>query len=193
VAPELEDLLAQFPEWSNRIDGWHKRIPSIDLEAILKLPPQQRETALQEAGKNLGQATEQAGPRPNAVPFIEKLCDLFVKGTPEDRAKIYRSFAENQTLRLQLEGVYGLAARRIQGPEDAEILRMALAAVGIEDARGHDFRDTILAFQALLEAATRADIAYTPIATEVINLLRATPGTRAEPPSGISLLREYLK
>jgi hypothetical protein len=127
------------------------------------------------AEKNVGQV-----PQEEAFRVLDELCSLYLASTPEQCAEI-RNFIKDRTpIRLRLFDSYAVkGVDLIKGKRDARPLRLALAAVSINDNQPGSYHDTAQVLKLLIQQAKRDHINPVPHFQEVAKL-SSTEGTDGE-------------
>jgi hypothetical protein len=97
---------------------------------------------------------------------LRELCEMYLRAQENLRARIRDAFTGQRMLLVHLINLAGTACLSIPQGNASYWLRMALAAVSIEDNRT-DFRDTIVALQYLYSAAAKAGLEPKPYFDEV--------------------------
>ncbi len=88
---------------------------------------------------------------------LRGLCEQYLEAQEDQRTRIRNAFSGQKTLLVHLINLTGTACLSIPRGDGAYWLRIALAAVSIEDNRT-DYRDTHMVLQHLYPAAVKADI-----------------------------------
>jgi hypothetical protein len=116
------------------------------------------------AAKTLDEVAE-----PEVLAAVERACELYLDAPPAQRTEMRAFFANAYSLSHRLWSVSGHAAEEAKRDRSAAALRLAFAALSLED--GHsDCRDTYLAINTLHGIAAGGGLDGAAIEAEVAGL-----------------------
>lgn len=118
--------------------------------------------------------------------LLDDLCAVYLDTSSTRRAEIRSAVSGKEGIWSGLINYAHRAAKRLQSPTDKEWLRLALAAISIENCDG-DFRDTLMALAELYVAGERAGIDPEPYFKDVAEL-----SSCQAPSGGTTTLRDML-
>lgn len=123
-------------------------------------------------------ATDQARKRLEVDGTLDRLCEVYLETGTDGRSAIRDFIASRRDQDMWLMNVCAhWLADRVQGSEAARWLRLALAAVSIDDC-GLDYRDTSLLMSKIFERAEQAGLNPRPDFEDMAerSTNRRTPG-----------------
>ena len=148
----LIELEARYQEWANPINQFIR-------EGIGR-PGADGYTAAdfdRELQQIRARQRAQYDPYEEMYELFDRLCPAYLDAAPGQRAEIRDAVSDKGGVLSALIGYVYRAVRRIRTPADIEWLRLALAAVSIENC-SKDYRDLLLALAELYVAAEEAGI-----------------------------------
>jgi hypothetical protein len=186
----MDDWEARLAALDGRLRDWNRRF-EVELERVCrerklrgwfrKPRPEELQSAAEEARRRAG--TEILV---ELATFLDGLCDLYPKSSPQDRAKIRARVGAAEGVFDLFWGYVEQGPERIRGPQDGPQLARGLVAVVIDDMRAElGLVNGVIG--RLLVAAAAAGIDWKPNLAEAAKV--ANPGAGG----GGTCMREHLE
>jgi hypothetical protein len=179
-----DPLLARYEKWQQPLHRyWSENLPRVNRDGYTLERFKRGSHELEESLK------AEYNPYPELYSLMDGVCSLFLGCTSEDRTAIRAFVAQRAKLVVLFRRFADHLAAGMNGPQDAAILRIALAAISIENC-GSDYRDTLTSLADLYVRAEEVGIEPNPV-FEATAELSTDARTRGRCESLARMLREF--
>jgi hypothetical protein len=169
---KLAELDRRLAEWYRRFDAEVARLARGARRLFRKPDPARLSQAETAARQSVGEELLR-----EVAAFLDRLSADYLQALPGERARIRARIGSHEAIFRFHWSFCASQPDAIRGPDDTERLRLALAAVSIDDLRSTDVRAVDELLGRLWLAAERAGIEPAPVFAEVATVSnRATGG-----------------